>query len=196
MRFRIACIFAILLFDLAGHRVLARQVIDGGFNRQSAGRPQRPVNPVLRVLDADGDGKLSEFELRNAAASLRRLDVNRDGRLTENEYRRSRETAVSQPDSSQAESSAQLVDQWVSRIFSMDDDQNGYLNSKELHANLRSLMSGDANYDGQLSRNELSSVLTREFRQRGLIRSDALSNDARPARDVARRPLRPEAEGE
>jgi Ca2+-binding EF-hand superfamily protein len=45
------------------------------------------VHPVLAALDTNGDGEISESEIRNAAAALRTLDGNRDGRLTEREVR-------------------------------------------------------------------------------------------------------------
>jgi hypothetical protein len=38
-------------------------------------------NPVLRVLDADRDGKVGTLEIGNAPAALRGLDLNGDGRL-------------------------------------------------------------------------------------------------------------------
>ena len=206
MRFRIAAVFAILALSCCSTEVACAQVLrpfGGEPNRQSAGRrfsAARPVEPVMRVLDANGDGALSDLELRNAAASLRRLDTNRDGRLTADEFRRSRPAAAAQDRSSnvdQAEAAAsRLVDQWVEKILTMDDDGNGYLKLEELPENLHSLMSGDTNYDGQLSRSELSSVLEREFRRRGLIRSNRPTNNSPPGRDVARRPLRPETEGE
>jgi hypothetical protein len=43
-------------------------------------------NPVLAVIDSDGDGELSASEIRNAAEALRTLDRNGDGDLTPYEY--------------------------------------------------------------------------------------------------------------
>ena len=43
--------------------------------------------PVLAALDADKDGKISSKEIDNAAAALRTLDKNGDGNLTEDEVR-------------------------------------------------------------------------------------------------------------
>jgi Ca2+-binding EF-hand superfamily protein len=37
--------------------------------------------PVLKALDADGDGKLSAKEIENATAALKTLDKNKDGKL-------------------------------------------------------------------------------------------------------------------
>lgn len=43
--------------------------------------------PVLKALDADGNGEISSKEMANAAAALKTLDRNGDGKLTEDEVR-------------------------------------------------------------------------------------------------------------
>jgi len=68
----------------------------------SAQRPRRPegppsrdaqrrgpgrFNPILRLLDADGDGTLGEDEIENAAAKLKQLDTSQDGKLSADELR-------------------------------------------------------------------------------------------------------------
>src|SRR5438132_10368058 len=47
----------------------------------------RPVNPLVRALDTDGDGEISAVELQNATTALKALDRNGDGKLTEDELR-------------------------------------------------------------------------------------------------------------
>src|SRR5438552_17041419 len=47
----------------------------------------RPMNPLVRALDTDGDGEISAAELEKAAISLKTLDRNGDGKLTEDELR-------------------------------------------------------------------------------------------------------------
>jgi Ca2+-binding EF-hand superfamily protein len=41
--------------------------------------------PLMRALDADGDGKISKSEIENAAKALAKLDKNGDGELTREE---------------------------------------------------------------------------------------------------------------
>ena len=48
---------------------------------------RRPPNPLMEALDTDHDGILSAEEIANAPASLKKLDQNGDGRLTEDELR-------------------------------------------------------------------------------------------------------------
>ena len=61
----------------------------GGAGRGPAGQRGGPAMmaavAVLRVLDADGDGRISTREIEGAAAALKKLDKNSDGQLTRNE---------------------------------------------------------------------------------------------------------------
>ena len=43
------------------------------------------MDPVLAVVDTDGDGILSAEEIRNAANSIRKLDIDGDGKVTREE---------------------------------------------------------------------------------------------------------------
>lgn len=56
----------------------------GGSGRL-ARRP--PPSPLMRALDANGDGIIDEQEIENAPAALRKLDKNGDGKLTPDELR-------------------------------------------------------------------------------------------------------------
>ena len=48
-------------------------------------RFQMPPIPLIRALDADGDGKLSKQEIENAATALKKLDKDGDGKLSQDE---------------------------------------------------------------------------------------------------------------
>jgi len=63
---------------------------DGG--QQGPGGPggergmHRPPPPIVKVLDANGDGVIDAGEIANAAAALKALDKNGDGKLTRDEF--------------------------------------------------------------------------------------------------------------
>jgi hypothetical protein len=55
---------------------------DFGFRRHGP-----PPNPLVEALDTNHDGVISAEEIANAAVSLKKLDENGDGKLTEDELR-------------------------------------------------------------------------------------------------------------
>ena len=57
----------------------------GGRGRQPGSA--RPAHPVMRVLDADGDGELSADEFANVPSALLKLDKNGDGKISREELR-------------------------------------------------------------------------------------------------------------
>jgi Ca2+-binding EF-hand superfamily protein len=67
----------------------ARAPAGGRGGRGERGGPGGPMqaDPVTLALDADHDGTLSAEEIKNAPAALRKLDKNGDGKLTEDEVR-------------------------------------------------------------------------------------------------------------
>lgn len=50
------------------------------------GGHKRPLPPIVKALDANGDGIISADEIANAPAALKTLDKNGDGQLTHDEY--------------------------------------------------------------------------------------------------------------
>ena len=61
----------------------------GGPGGPGGGRP-RMVSPLMEALDANHDGILDADEIKNAANALMKLDKNGDGKLTEDELRPAR----------------------------------------------------------------------------------------------------------
>jgi EF hand len=59
-------------------------------SRPEGGRPPRMPNPVIEALDANHDGVIDATEIDNAAVALRKLDKNGDGQLTQDELRPAR----------------------------------------------------------------------------------------------------------
>lgn len=51
------------------------------------GGGRRPVPPIIAALDANSDGVIDANEIANASAALKKLDKNGDGKLTQDELR-------------------------------------------------------------------------------------------------------------
>jgi hypothetical protein len=49
--------------------------------------PGRPMSPIVAALDANKDGVIDATEIANAVAALKTLDKNGDGKLTQDEIR-------------------------------------------------------------------------------------------------------------
>jgi Ca2+-binding EF-hand superfamily protein len=58
---------------------------DGG--RGGRGRGGMMADPLMRALDTDRDGSLSETEIAAAADAITPLDINQDGQLSAEEFR-------------------------------------------------------------------------------------------------------------
>lgn len=56
-----------------------------GAGNRPPGGPAGFVPPLLKALDADGNGALSKEEIANAAVALKTLDKNSDGDLSRDE---------------------------------------------------------------------------------------------------------------
>ena len=48
--------------------------------------PRPPLPPIVKALDANGDGVIDANEIANAPAALKSLDKNSDGQLTRDEF--------------------------------------------------------------------------------------------------------------
>lgn len=59
----------------------------GGLGAGRGGFGGRFQLPVMKALDADGDGDLSEKEIENASVALKSLDKDKDGVVTADELR-------------------------------------------------------------------------------------------------------------
>lgn len=141
-----------------------------------------PQHPLEMALDANGDGVIDAKELANAAFVLKRLDRNGDGRLTEDEFRPKRPAGGAggsggqggQPGGSgqggpgpkgSGEKGGQGGDpggqapkgdsDFVSRLFQNDKNNDGKLTKNELPEALQSIFErADTNRDGAIDRQE------------------------------------------
>jgi Ca2+-binding EF-hand superfamily protein len=108
--------------------------------------------PVMTALDADGDGVISAEEINNASVALRKLDKNGDGKLTENEIRPNFPPGGRGPGGPTGPS----PDEIVKDLLEFDKNGDGQLSKAELPERMQGLFArGDANQDGVLSKDEL-----------------------------------------
>lgn len=125
------------------------------------GRDMMRMLPVMAALDADGDGVISAEEINNAPAALRKLDKNGDGKLTEDELRpnfpqggpggrgfgeRGGPGGFGGPS----------PDEIVKQLLEFDKNGDGQLSKSEVPERMSGLFErGDTNKDGVLSKEEL-----------------------------------------
>jgi Ca2+-binding EF-hand superfamily protein len=154
--------------------------------------------PVVRVLDTNQDGTISEQEINNAPAALRTLDKNKDGRLTEEELRpdfgdRERGRAPGEGDRG-PRGSAEMVN----RMMAMDKNSDGKLTKDELPERMQQLLaSADENKDGALTKDEIAKFAEKQMAgmNRGEGRGESREGE-RPTREGGERRERGERERE
>ena len=131
--------------------------IRDGKQQRRTGGPEKLMKlirslPVLRALDADHDGTISESEISNATAALQTIDQNGDGQLTFEELRPPMKRGRGGP-----ESGPDRV-KWLERQFDqLDQNSDGQLSQDEARGPLKKQFSKiDANGDGTVSKLELA----------------------------------------
>jgi Ca2+-binding EF-hand superfamily protein len=118
-------------------------------------------SPAFQALDADHDGVISAAELANASASLKSLDKNGDGKLTEDEVRpqfgegrggRGRGGRGDEP----GETAGPSADDLVQTLMAFDKNGDGKLTKDELPERMQGLFDrADTNHDGVLTPDEI-----------------------------------------
>jgi Ca2+-binding EF-hand superfamily protein len=107
------------------------------------------------ALDADHDGVISAEEIRNAPVALRTLDKNGDGQLTQDELR------PAFPEGRGGErreegSRASDSDDMVQTLMAFDKNKDGKISKDELPERMQGLFDrADANHDGFLTPDEI-----------------------------------------
>lgn len=117
--------------------------------------------PLLAALDADGNGEISAAEMDQAVKVLKSLDRNNDGKLTEDELR---PTEMRRPEGRGEERGegprrGPAEDDTVAQLMAFDKNADGKLSKEELPERMQAiLVRADANKDGFVTREELAAL--------------------------------------
>lgn len=162
--------------DLAEFEKVAQFFGGGGRRPEGApagapeGRPNPggpgPGGPVLRALDADGDGEISASELADATKALARLDKNGDGKLTRDEIGPPPGARPEgRPEGNPARPAAgggAIAEQFLARIKEADKNGDKKISKDEAPDRLKENFDRiDSNSDGQLDETELKAMVER-----------------------------------
>jgi len=122
----------------------------GGFGR---GGPMR--SPAFLALDADHDGVISTAEIAAAPAALKSLDKNGDGKLTEDEVRPQMGGRGGRGDEP-GETPGPTSDEMVKTLMAFDKNGDGQLTRDELPERMHGLFDrADADKNGVLTAEEI-----------------------------------------
>lgn len=147
-----------------GSREGGREGREGGREGREGGREGGPrMNPLFAALDTNGDGVIDATELANATASLKKLDKNGDGKLTEDEVRpaffgRGGPGGPGGPGGRGGPGMGN-PEEMVARLMQFDKNGDGKLSKDELPERMAGMMErGDLDKDGFLSREEIEKL--------------------------------------
>ena len=125
--------------------------------RQGFGPPGGFIrfSPLLSAIDSDHDGVISASEIANASKSLLTLDRNGDGKLTEEEMRPNFGPGPGRPEGRLDDPAADLV----KTLMAFDKNADGKLSKDELPERMQGMFErGDANKDGFLTVDEITKL--------------------------------------
>jgi len=115
------------------------------------GKEDATLPPIVKALDKDQDGSISEDEIKEAVDSLKSLDENNDGKLTADELRPERPPGAPVDEDRGARGKPHVPP----IIRALDTSEDGEISTEEIEAAPASLIVLDHNEDGKLSRMEI-----------------------------------------
>ena len=124
------------------------------FGPEGGGRGGGPrMLPLMTALDLDGDGEISASEIDQSSKSLKKLDKNGDGKLTEDELRPNGPGGEGRR---RGPESGAGSDETVAQMMEFDTNKDGKLSKDELPERMRGIFArADADKDGFLTKDEL-----------------------------------------
>ena len=130
----------------------------GGFNPPDPS----PGIVIMAALDADKDSALSASEIANATAALKKLDKNGDGKVSQDEIRANLDE-IRPPRRERGGRRGGGFggfdrEIFLNRIMEHDKNADGKVSAKELPERMAGLLRADKNGDGLLERSELQSL--------------------------------------
>ena len=143
----------------------------GPGGNQNGGGQRRPMPPILKALDANGDGVIDAAEIANASKALLTLDKNGDGKLTADELRPQRPGGPGAGDKGTDSNRPPRPDgdkqggqgpggsgghrPMMPLMKALDANGDGTLDADEIANASKALLTLDKNGDGKLTRDEL-----------------------------------------
>lgn len=148
---------------------LACQAQDERKGPPQGGKPPHPPMPLVQVLDADRDHKISAEEIKGSPEALKTLDENGDGDITREELRPKPpkdgeagkqgpppEHQGPPPEGDGADQSGRKRPPVPPLFGALDTDRDGKISAAEIEAAPQSLVKLDKNEDGELSPREFN----------------------------------------
>lgn len=144
--------------------VLATSLLLAQDGPRGFGRGPGGVSSLVPALDTDGDGAVSAKEMKAAPGALKKLDKNGDGKLTEDEVRPEfggREGRGPEGRGEAPAAGGASPDELLQTLLAFDRNKDGKLQKDEVPERMQGLFTrGDANKDGILTPVEIRGLAT------------------------------------